>query len=51
MNIDKLIAELQSLQKEYGDIEVMVWEDDISQFRWIYGIHYDGSENAIILDA
>lgn len=50
MKLNELIVKLQELQKEHGDSEVAIWEDDICQFRDINDVTYSAQKDEIIIN-
>lgn len=51
MKVTQLIEELESLMNIHGDVDIIVWEDDISQLREIITIDMIGKENSIVINA
>ena len=49
MIISELIKELQEIQKEYGDIEVMLYSYDEERAFTYYDIDYNKNNNKLYL--
>ena len=49
MKISELIEELQEIQKEYGDIEVMLYSYDEERAFTYYDIDYNKDNNKLYL--
>lgn len=49
MKISEVIKELQEIQKEYGDIEVMLYSYDEERAFKYYDINYNKDNNKLYL--